>query len=452
MFDSLSQKLISVFDRLRGRGALTEADLDAALREIRLVLLEADVALSAVKVLLERTKERALGRDIFKGITPGQMIIKCVYEELVDFLGTDIVPFNTKANSPFSYLFVGLQGSGKTTSVAKVARNLKKTHNLLLVSLDVYRPAAFEQLRVLAEKIEAPCFDGDKNEKPLAIAQKALAWAGKNNVDIVLFDTAGRTHIDNVLMQEIQTLQEKIQPLETLLVADSMMGQEAGTIAKTFHACVPLSGLILTRVDGDARGGAALSLRFVTGCPIKGLGTGEAVEKFSPFDPKRMVDQILDRGDVLQLVESAAELMENSLVEKTQKRLKKRKFDLNDLKEHLEQVKKMGNASSFFKLLPGARKLDKIMKESGQTLQESDKKIVRQVALIQAMTPKERNHPEILNASRRKRIAAGAGQTVMDLNRLVKSFEQTRDILKKVIKTGAEKDWEAITKKILEQR
>lgn len=436
MFDSLSQKLLSVFDRLRGRGHLTEADIDKVLREIRLALLDADVAIPAVKALLAHVKEQAIGQELIKSVTPAQMVIKIVYDALVAFLGEE-APLNTRANSPFSYMFVGLQGAGKTTSVAKVARTLKEHHNLLLVSLDVYRPAAQDQLRILAETLGVPFFQGAAGAKPLAIVEEALALAKRSNTDIILWDTAGRLQIDAAMMAEIAHVRERTTPVETLLVADAMMGQEAINVAKAFNESVPLTGLILTRMDGDMRGGAALSMRYATGCPIKFLGTGEAIDKLTPFDPRRIADQILDQGDIVQLVETAATMAQEADMERLQRRMEKGLFNFNDFLKQMEQMQGSGGVTGLLRMMPGAKQITAKMKESGVQEEEINRSVKRQMALIQSMTPKERRKPELINASRRKRIAAGAGQTVTDLNRLIKQFEMVRDLTKKLSKGGA---------------
>lgn len=435
MFDSLSQKLTNVFERLRGRGRLTEADLDKVLREIRLALLDADVAIPAVKALIEHVKQQAVGQELIKSVTPAQMVIKIVYDAIVEFLGAEIIPLNTRANVPFSYLFVGLQGAGKTTSVAKVARTLKEKHRLLLVSLDVYRPAAQEQLRILSESLGVRFFDSS-SLVPLDIVQAALSQARKDGTDIILWDTAGRLQIDASMMQEIAEVQTRTNPVETLLVADVMMGQEALNVAKTFHAQVPLTGLILTRVDGDVRGGAALSMRFVTGCPVKFLGTGERIDKLIPFDPHRIADQILDQGDIVRLVETATNMAQEEDFEKLQRRLMKGTFNFNDYLRQIEQMQRMGGVSGVLGMLPGAKKISAALKESGAHQSDIDQGVRRQKALIQSMTPKERRNPQLLNGSRRRRIALGAGQTVTDLNRLIKQFEAIRDITKKMSKGG----------------
>lgn len=438
MFDSLSQKLSCVFDRLRGRGFLNEEEIEKVLREIRIVLLEADVAISAVKALLSRVKDQALGQEVIKSITPGQMIIKIVYDTIIEFLGKDSVPLNLKANSPFSYVFVGLQGVGKTTSVAKIAYFLKKNYNILMVSLDIYRPAAREQLNILGNHIGVKSFSSESYKNPMDIVKEAMIYAKKESVDIILWDTAGRLHIDDSMMQEIFSFHKVIDPVETLLVADSMMGQEAINVAKTFHEKVPLTGLILTRADGDMRGGASLSMRFSTGCPIKFLGIGEQIDQLIPFDPKRIADQILDRGDIVQLVESASLLAGERNIEKIKKRLEKGKFDLNDMQIQLEQMQKMGGFLGILKMIPGAKKFSTMMKETGQDKINSDHIVKRNIALIQSMTPKERRNPQILKGSSRRRIAKGAGQSVMELNRLIKQFQQIQDLTKKISKNKNE--------------
>jgi signal recognition particle subunit SRP54 len=440
VFETLSNRLSAIFDKLRGRGFLSEEDISLALREIRIAILEADVALSATKVILEKVKERALGKEVLKSVTPGQMIIKFVHEELIDFLGSDVVPLDLKANSPFSFMLVGLQGSGKTTSSAKLANVLKNTHKILLVSLDVYRPAAQEQLSILARSINVESLEIIKDELPLKIAERAIMQAKKNSTDIIIFDTAGRTHINDEMMAEINDLQKLINPVEILLVADAMMGQDATNVAKSFKERVSLTGLILTRVDGDARGGAAISMRYITNCPIKFLGVGEHVDKLIPFSPKRIADQILDRGDIVELVEKAAQLAEKTSMEKMQKRIEKGKFDMNDMKEQLEQIVKIGGFSGFLNMLPGAKKIRAELEKKSQSFPE-ESVIKRQIAFIQSMTKKERLTPDILNGSRRKRIAAGAGQSVMELNRFLKKFETTKDMVKRASKNKNPEDF-----------
>lgn len=429
MFESLSEKLSSVFDRLRGRGFLNEAEIDTVLREIRITLLEADVAIPATKGLLAHVKQELMGKEMIKSLSPSQTIIKAVHDALVEFLGREVVPLNSKANSPFSYLFVGLQGAGKTTSVAKVANLLKKNLHILMVSLDIYRPAAREQLRILGESLGIPVLDG--GDTPHDIMQKGLNVAKKNNIDLILWDTAGRLQVDGEMMQELAEIYTTIRPVETLLVADAMIGQEAIHVAKSFHDIAPLTGAILTRADGDMRGGAALSIRYATGCPLKFLGTGEAISKLIPFDPKRIAGQILDRGDVIQFVEKAQQVIDQEDATRIEKRLAKGRFDLNDMRIYLEKMQNMGGFLGVLKLLPGAQKVAAEAAQKGLDKEEADKKLRRQIALIQSMTPHERQNPKILNGSRRKRIATGAGQTVTELNHLIKQFEQTQSLMKK---------------------
>lgn len=437
MFESLSQKLSSVFERLKGRGFLNEEDITTALREIRVALLEADVAIPAVKALLAQVKERALGQEILKSVTPGQMIIKFVHEELIRFLGSEPVELNLKANSPFAYLIVGLQGSGKTTTTAKLANRLKNSHKILLASLDIYRPAAQQQLEVLAQMIQVDSLPIVEKEQPLEIVARAFEYARKNGVDLILFDTAGRTHIDNLMMQELNDVYQCVQPIETIFVADAMTGQDAVNIAQSFKETVPLTSLILTRMDGDARGGAVLSTRFITGCPIKFLGVGEQIDKLIPFDARRVADQILDRGDVIQLVEQAAATIDEAKAMKMQKRMAKGQFNMYDMQHQLEQMLKMGGFSSMLKMLPGAKKITAMLDQAGKNkLESSNQTIIRNIAFIQSMTDKERRNPDILNGSRRKRIAAGAGQTVQELNRFLKQFQQLRDLTKKMSRNG----------------
>lgn len=429
MFESLTHNLTAVFDRLRGRGALSESDIDSVLREVRLALLEADVAIPAVKDLLAHVKQSLLGQEILKSLSPSQTIIKAVHTALIEFLGPDDVPLQTKAKAPFSYLFVGLQGAGKTTTVAKVARTLKESLNPLLVSLDVVRPAAREQLRVLGESLGIPVFQ--EGEIPLEITSKALRFAKTNNIDLILWDTAGRLHVDDAMMTELKEVYDALHPTETLLVADAMMGQEAVHVAQSFHGVTPLTGIILTRADGDMRGGAALSLRFATGCPIKFLGTGEGVDKLIPFNARRLADQILDRGDVIDFVEKAQKAVSQDEAQHLEKRLAKGQFTLDDMAIYLTKMQNMGGIFGLLQSLPGAQKIAAVAAQKGLDKTKADLDLRRNIALIQSMTPRERSHPEILNGSRRKRIALGAGQTVTDLNRLLKQYDQIRTVAKK---------------------
>ncbi|MDR1597564.1 MAG: signal recognition particle protein Srp54 [Holosporales bacterium] len=418
MFNFLSQKLNQALDRLRGKGFLNENDVDLTLREIRIALIESDVALPAVKALLESIKAKAVGHEIIKSVTPGQMVIKLVRDEIVAFLG-ESTPLNMQANSPFSYLFVGLQGAGKTTSVAKIANFLKDSKNVLTVSLDVYRPAAQKQLEVLSEGIGVPSLPIVQGESPMEIASRALSFAKKNNIDVILFDTAGRLHIDDAMMQEVSDLHKFLAPVESLLIADAMMGQESVNVAKSFNDLIPLTGLVLTRADGDAKGGAILSMQFITGCPVKFLGTGEQIGKLIPFDPMRVASQILGYGDVLQLVDAAELASEKSTIETIQKRLEKGLFTMDDMRRQLEVIQKIDVSGIVSKFSKGAAKSDHHLM------------MRRYLAFINSMTPAERNSPAILNASRRRRIATGAGQTVAELNQFLKTFDMLRGFIKK---------------------
>ncbi|MDR0631169.1 MAG: signal recognition particle protein Srp54 [Holosporales bacterium] len=428
MFGSLTDKLSGVFDRLRGKGFLNEDDINTALRDVRIALIEADVAIPAIKALMARVKERALGQEVFKSVTPGQMIAKYVHDELAEFLG-EPAPLSFKANSPFSYVFVGLQGAGKTTSVAKVAKYLTNFRNVMTASLDVHRPAAQEQLAELSESVGVKSLPIDKTQKPLAIVKRAIEFAKKENIDIILFDTAGRLHIDDEMMQELVDIHGKVAPVETLLVLDSLMGQDAINTANAFGEKVPLTGLIFTRADGDARGGAILSARFATGCPVKFLGTGEHVNKLELFDSTRIADQILGMGDIVKFVEAAEKLASDDTANRLQKRMEKGIFNLNDMLTQLDASAREEGLSDVL----GAGFLGK---ETTQLLKAKDSKLIlrQNAALIRSMTPKERANYKILNASRRRRIAAGAGQTVADLNKFLKAFEATQALVKRVSK------------------
>jgi len=434
VFQTLSQRLSTVFEKLRGRGVLNEDDVNAALREIRIALLEADVALPVVKQFIEQVREKAVGQEVVRSVAPGQMVIKIVHDYLVEMLGTTAEPLNLAAASPFAYLLVGLQGSGKTTTTAKLARHLTEKLNkkVLLVSLDVYRPAAQHQLEVLGQQLQIPSLTIIEVQKPLQIAERALQEAKRQGVDVILFDTAGRLHIDEELMQEVVSLKKLIQPLETILVADAMTGQDAVTIASQFQNQVGLTGLILTRVDGDSRGGAALSMRAVTGCPIKFLGVGEKTNELEAFQPDRVASRILDMGDIVSLVERASEVVNQEDAEKLAKKMQKGHFDLDDMAKHLEQMMKMGGLSGLLSFLPGVSKIKDKMQEAGV----DDRLIHRQIAIVKSMTVKERRDYRLLNASRKRRVATGCGQTVADVNRLLKQFQQMQTMMKQMGKLG----------------
>ncbi len=430
MFENLSERLESTFKRLRGKGKLTQSDVEKGLREVRLALLEADVHFRVVKDFINRVKERALGAEVMESLTPAQQLIKIVHEELVHTLGDEAVPLNLTGPRPIPILLVGLQGSGKTTSAAKLAKFLKKKGlKPFLVPADVYRPAAIDQLKTLARQVGVPCFETDPQEKPVEIVKKALAEAKAKGYDVAIIDTAGRLHIDESMMQEVQEIKEAIAPREVLLVADAMTGQDAVNIAKNFHEKVGLTGVILTKVEGDARGGAALSIRAVTGCPIKFLGTGEKLDALEVFHPDRMASRILGMGDVLSLIEKAQEAFDLKKAKELQEKLKREAFTLEDLREQIRQMKRLGSLENILKLIPGlGNKL--------KNLPFDERELVRMEAIINSMTPQERRNPKIINASRKRRIAKGSGTTVQDVNRLLKSYEEMRRLFKRMKKKG----------------
>jgi signal recognition particle subunit SRP54 len=434
MFETLSGRLTGILDRLRGRGALTEADVVAVMREVRIALLEADVALPVVKQFIEDVREKAIGQDVIKSVTPGQMVVKIVHDHLVEMLGTEVEPLNLSAPAPLTMLMVGLQGSGKTTSTGKIAKLLKEKHgkNVLMASLDVYRPAAQEQLASLGRQLEIETLPIVPEEKPLVIAKRAMTIARLQGFDVLLLDSAGRLHIDEVLMAEVAAVKAATQPTETLLVADAMTGQDAVTIAKAFQDQVGITGIVLTRIDGDARGGAALSMRAVANCPIKLMGVGEKLDQLEVFQPSRIAGRILDMGDVVSLVERAAEVINADDAQKMAEKLQKGVFDLNDMASQLEQMMKMGGLSTMMGFLPGIGKIKDKIAESGM----NDGVIRQQLAVIRSMTKKERRDHRLLNASRKRRIAAGSGTTVVDVNRLIKQFQQMQLMMKKMGKMG----------------
>lgn len=434
MFESLSGRLTGILDRLRGRGALTEADVTAVMREVRVALLEADVALPVVKQVVEEIREKAVGQDVIKSVTPGQMVVKIVHDHLVDMLGSEIESLNLDAPAPLTILLVGLQGSGKTTSTGKLAKFLtkKQAKKVLMVSLDVQRPAAQEQLASLGRQLEIDSLPIVEGQNPLAISKRAMETGRLKGYDVVLFDSAGRLHIDEDLMTEVAQVKELVAPTETLLVADALTGQDAVTIAKTFHDRVGLTGIILTRVDGDARGGAALSMKAVTGCPIKFMGVGEKLDQLEVFQPARIAGRILDMGDVVSLVEKAAEVINEDDAKKMAEKLQKGNFDLNDMASQLEQMLKMGGMSALMGFLPGMGKIKDKIAQTGM----DDGIIRRQLAVVRSMTQQERQDHRLLNASRKRRIASGSGTSVMEVNRLIKQFQQMQLMMKKMGKLG----------------
>lgn len=434
MFDALSTKLTDVFNKLRKRGALGEEDVTLALREIRIALLEADVALPVVKDFVDKVKEKAIGQEVLKSITPGQMVVKIVHDHLIELLGQETAPLKLGGNTPHVLFMVGLQGSGKTTSSAKLAKFLKDTQRkkVLLASTDIYRPAAREQLEILGQQIQVESLDIRADEKPLSIAKRALEKAKLEGFDVLLVDTAGRLHIDDALMDELSELQKILKPQEILLNVDAMIGQDAVKVAQGFQEKLALTGVILSRMDGDARGGAALSMRAMTGCPIKFCGVGERPDQLETFSPDRVAGRILDMGDIVSLVEKASVIASEEDMEALQKKMEKGQFDLDDMAMQLRQISKMGGISSLLGMMPGMGQIkDKI---AGAGLDDS--LVKRQLAIIQSMTKKERKDSKILNGSRRKRIANGSGTTVAEVNRLLKQYMDMQDVMKRFNKGG----------------
>ena len=433
MFESLTTRLTGVLDRLKRRGALTEDDVYEAMREIRVALLEADVALPVVKDLVARVRERAVGQEVIKSITPGQMVVKIVHDELVAILGAETGELRL-ASPPSVILMAGLQGSGKTTTSAKLARRLRlKEHKkVLLASLDTQRPAAQTQLEVLAGQCEVASLPIVPGQGALDIARRALETARREGYDVLILDTAGRLSIDDALMTELAQVRDLSHPAETLLVADALTGQDAVNTARIFHERIGVSGIVLTRLDGDGRGGAALSMRHVTGQPIKLVGMGEKLDALEPFHPDRVAARILDMGDVVSLVEQAAELVDKEDAEKLARKMARGSFDLGDLRSQLQQMRRMGGMKGILGKLPGVQKMQKQLEQANV----DEKVIGRQCAIIDSMTPKERRNADLLNASRKRRIAAGSGTSVQDVNRLLKQHKQMQDMMKRMKKAG----------------
>ncbi len=434
MFDALSDRISGILDALTRRGALTEKDVSAAMREVRRALLEADVALPVVRDFTERVKRAAVGQEVLRSVTPGQQVVKIVHDELVAMLGADSEPIDLQAVPPVPILLVGLQGSGKTTTAAKIARRLseKDKRRVLMASLDTRRPAAQEQLRVLGEQVGIDTLPIIEGQTPTDIAKRAMEAARLGGYDVVILDTAGRLHIDEALMAETAEIRDIARPHETLLVADSLTGQDAVTLAKSFDERIGITGIVLTRVDGDGRGGAALSMRAVTGKPIKLIGTGEALDALEDFHPERIAGRILGMGDVVSLVEKAAETLDAEKAERMARKMRKGAFDLEDLAEQLGQMQKLGGMSGILGMLPGIGK----MKKQIDAANIDDSVFRRQRAIISSMTPEERRRPKLLNASRKRRIAAGSGTTVQEVNKLLKMHRQMADMMKKMGKRG----------------
>src|SRR6476646_9935018 len=433
MFDTLSDRLGSVFDRLRGRGALTESDVRAAMREVRVALLEADVALPVARDFVERVTEKAVGQEVLRSVTPGQMVVKYVHDALVETLGAQTAELDLNVNPPAVIMMVGLQGSGKTTTTAKLAKRLKERERkkVLMASLDVARPAAQEQLAVLGRQAEVDTLPIVAGQQPVDIAKRALNAAKLQGYDVVLLDTAGRLHVDDQLMAEMKAVAAASTPTETLLVVDALTGQDAVNVAKGFAGEVELSGVILTRMDGDGRGGAALSMRAVTGKPIKFAGVGEAIDKLEAFHPERVAGRILGMGDVVTLVERAAETIKVEDAEKLAAKMAKGKFDLDDLWAQLRQMQRMGGLGALAGMMPGLKGMKGAMDQA-----QDSKALVHMEAMLSSMTAKERARPEVINAKRKIRVAKGSGTTVQEINKLLKMHQEMSTVMKRLKKMG----------------
>jgi signal recognition particle subunit SRP54 len=430
MFESLTQRLSGTIERLRGRGRLTEENIREATREVRIALLEADVALPVVQALIERIKVRAVGQEVLKSLTPGQALIKVVRDELTTVMGSAASDLNLNVPAPAVILMAGLQGAGKTTTVGKLAKHLKEKRRkkVMVVSADVYRPAAIEQLQTLAQQVDVLFFPSDPSQKPEAIVKAAIDDAKKSYVDVLIVDTAGRLAIDEAMMAEIKVLHAAVNPVETLFVVDSMTGQDAATTAKAFSEALPLTGVVLTKTDGDARGGAALSVRYITGRPIKFIGVGEKPDGLDVFHPDRVASRILDMGDVLSLVEQVEQQVDKDKAQKLAEKVAKgKKFDLNDMRDQLEQMQNMGGIGGLMDKLPGMGQIPDAVKN-----QVTGKEVPRMIAIINSMTKKERRNPTLLNGSRRARIARGAGLTPADVNKLMKQYQQMEKMMSKL--------------------
>ncbi|MCH9690220.1 MAG: signal recognition particle protein [Gammaproteobacteria bacterium] len=437
MFENLTKHLTESIKYLGGQRRFTEDSMKPVLKEVRLALLEADVALPVVKAFSETIREKTVGQIVESHLKPEQALIKIVHDELVELMGSERSELNFKTEPPAVFLMAGLQGSGKTTSAAKLAKHLKEIEKkkVMLVSVDVYRPAAIQQLAVLAKTLDIAFFDATAKESPLKIAKKALAQAKKQFIDVLIIDTAGRLHIDNEMMDEIKSLHKIANPTETLFVVDSMTGQDAVHTAEAFHEALPLTGIILTKTDGDARGGAALSMRHITGQPIKFMGSGEKIDALEVFHPERVASRIIGMGDMLSLIEEVEQKADKKTQDKLTKKLKKgRGFDLNDFKQQLLQMNQMGGISGMMSKLPGMK-----MPNPESSAQLAEKSMVQTVAIINSMTPKERRVPKLIIGSRKQRIAKGSGTQIQDVNRLLKQFTQMQKMMKKMSKPGAMK-------------
>ena len=433
MFDNLSDRLAGVFDKLRGRGALNESDVRSAMREVRVALLEADVALPVARDFVDQATERAVGQEVLRSVTPGQMVVKIVHDQLIETLGSDASELNVDVNPPAVVMMVGLQGSGKTTTTAKLAKRLteKERKKVLMASLDVARPAAQEQLAVLGRQANVETLPVVAGQQPVEIAKRAIQAARLQAYDVVLLDTAGRLHVDTQLMAEMKAVADASQPTETLLVVDSLTGQDAVNVAKGFAADVDLTGVILTRLDGDARGGAALSMRAVTGKPIKFAGVGEGLDALEAFHPERIAGRILGMGDVVSLVEKAAETIKMDEAEKLAAKMAKGKFDLDDLRSQIQQMQRMGGLGALASMMPGMKGMKGAMDKA-----QDSKALVHLEAMMSSMTAKERAKPELINAKRKIRIAKGSGTTVQEVNKLLKMHQEMSTMMKRLKKMG----------------
>jgi signal recognition particle subunit SRP54 len=426
MFETLSEKLQRVFKNLRGEGKLTEQHLDEALKELRMALLEADVNFKVVKQFTDRVKAEALGQEVMQSLTPGQQVVKIVRDELIEMLGGTNVRINFASQPPSAIMLVGLQGSGKTTSSGKLAKWLQKGgHRPLLVSVDVYRPAARDQLKVIAKDIGVKLWEGNPNDKPLQLCQDALREARNTAHDVVVIDTAGRLHIDETLMNELQEIKERVRPNEVLFVADAMLGQDAVKSAQEFHQQLGFNGFILTKMDGDARGGAALSIKQVTGQPVKFVGIGEKYDALELFHPDRLVSRIMGMGDILSLIEKAEEVVDKKKAVELQEKMLSDNFTLDDFRDQLKQIRKLGTLDQILAMLPSIGPFKDLQK-----VKVDEKELVRVEAIINSMTPKERRNHQLINGSRRKRIAKGSGTSVQQVNQLLKQYAQTRKMMK----------------------
>jgi len=432
MFESLSEKLGRTFKKLRGQGRLTEKNIQEALKEVRMALLEADVNYKVVKKFVEDIRQSAMGREVLDSLTPGQQVIKIVHEELIRLMGGTRQELNLTGRTPFTVMLVGLQGSGKTTTAGKLALHLrKKGRNPYLVPADIYRPAAIEQLKKLGSQLGIPVHDTEKNRKPEDTCQEALARAGAAGADILIMDTAGRLHIDDELMAELVRIKQRVSPTEILLVADAMTGQDAVNVAKHFNDLLDISGVILTKMEGDARGGAALSVKAVTDKPIKFIGVGEKLDALEPFFPDRLASRILGMGDMLSLIEKAQEEFDEKEALKLAKKLKKREFDLEDFLGQLRQLKKLGSLEQIMSMIPGLGQLKQL-----KNMKPDEKELGRVEAIINSMTRYERENYKLINGSRRRRIAFGSGTTIQDVNRLLKNFGQTKKMMENLTRKG----------------